>query len=870
MDACNSHSPEFDAQSAPEKSVTLSVIVISSRGQSPANVSDPKVPVANHLQKQLDGQAIQVVEISEDSPTALAGAINQCQHDRIAIIEGNLSLDPPLLKWCVPTDRGDNVGNGTTTSHTSIRLAIQTPLLGITFWRWIMWLQHWATRLCFGVKRGRLQPAMMYWENAATLKSLLATIQTTEPQVTAPRIFGSQVHCGFDSILAAISVQRLPILQAEFVAEHIDSSSEPALSIVSLSKASAGIDWKQEIFYFADTLRRCWNWKWFPASNPSSLETAGNTDDPQVNTAHPQPKAATQLLGFVVLLATTLFVLSRNLNYPLFEPDEARNAQLALNIYQTGDWVSLRLAHEYYWDKPPAVAWGTAFSYHLFGVTPWATRLVSNLSAILTVMLVFWFGRRTLGFRSAWLGAMLLVLSTGFVICGRYATMDAAITLCSCTVLIFSFLACQNDRFSYLFWTVAALAAGVGFLVKGPLILVLTMPPLLSWMWLTRKPQLFRVVPWVYFGAIVALVAGPWFLAMGLEQPEFLVYFFWKHHVVRFSDAFNHREPFWYYGPILCLGMFPASLLLPSVIPFFRRQNSHMQQIATPNLGFLLLWGGWIVGFFSLSDSKLPTYILPAFPALALLLARTTEALLLSQSQNFATSVNLSVPGASSIRSRWPVWLQIPTLQQWLLSVPRRVAVSLMVALTAYAIVRLLVFKQTDLSTFTLLLGCGAIVLTLVSWLDSSKAQVRLFSTCVMATMFVSTIVTQVLPGVSKFRSIQQATAALHSQKELNDLPIVFFGHEDYGLALAMPDQETVSFDENHVVNTIRFIQNHSRCLIVSNIASIEQLRCNLDYRFELSSIKGARHVYLCHSNQEKDPAVEVIADRLKTVTLTR
>jgi hypothetical protein len=118
----------------------------------------------------------------------------------------------------------------------------------------------------------------------------------------------------------------------------------------------------------------------------------------------------------------------------------------------------------------------------------------------------------------------------------------------------------------------------------------------------------------------VLAVSLPWYVALALRVPGFVRYFFWEHHVVRFLAPFAHEHGFFFYGPVLLLGLLPGTLL---VVPFVRFLLSGKEEIArerTAEFGFLLLAGGWTVLFFTLSACKLPTYILPAYPPLALAL----------------------------------------------------------------------------------------------------------------------------------------------------------------------------------------------------------------------------------------------------------
>src|SRR5262249_27660980 len=115
-------------------------------------------------------------------------------------------------------------------------------------------------------------------------------------------------------------------------------------------------------------------------------------------------------------------------------------------------------------------------------------------------------------------------------------------------------------------------------------------------------------------------VACPWYVAICLRRPAFASYFLWEHNVVRFLAPFDHLRPIWFYGPILLAGLLPATLLAIPFVRFLLSGEAPAARRRCPELGFTLLAGGWCVLFFSLSGCKLPTYILPAFPPLALAL----------------------------------------------------------------------------------------------------------------------------------------------------------------------------------------------------------------------------------------------------------
>jgi hypothetical protein len=122
------------------------------------------------------------------------------------------------------------------------------------------------------------------------------------------------------------------------------------------------------------------------------------------------------------------------------------------------------------------------------------------------------------------------------------------------------------------------------------------------------------------FVAVVLAVTLPWYVAVCLRAPSFADYFFWKHNVLRFLAPFDHLRPVWFYAPILLAGLLPGTLLALPFLRFLLSAEPDAARRRCPEMGFMLLAGGWCVLFFSLSGSKLPTYILPAFPPLALAL----------------------------------------------------------------------------------------------------------------------------------------------------------------------------------------------------------------------------------------------------------
>jgi 4-amino-4-deoxy-L-arabinose transferase-like glycosyltransferase len=307
------------------------------------------------------------------------------------------------------------------------------------------------------------------------------------------------------------------------------------------------------------------------------------------------------------------------LSFHLFEPDEGRYAEIPREMWQRGEWVVPYLQAEPYLDKPPLLYWLVMLSYALLGVHDWSARLVPALAVHGSVLLTYLFGRRLLGERAAFWGALALALAPAFVGMGRLLVLDGVLAFWVTLSLFSAFEAVRRGELRRGWWLLAALACGLGVLTKGPVAVVLLVPPLWAHLRLTGGTRL-GVRAWLLFAGVVALVTLPWYAAVCLRIPDFARHFLWEHNVVRFLTPFDHQRPVWFYGPLLLLGLLPGTLLLIPFVRFLLSGDPTVARRRSPELGFLLLAGGWCVLFFSLSGCKLPTYILPAFPPLALTL----------------------------------------------------------------------------------------------------------------------------------------------------------------------------------------------------------------------------------------------------------
>jgi 4-amino-4-deoxy-L-arabinose transferase-like glycosyltransferase len=296
-------------------------------------------------------------------------------------------------------------------------------------------------------------------------------------------------------------------------------------------------------------------------------------------------------------------------------PDEPRYSAVAREMYLTGDYVTPRLHGEPWFEKPVLMYWLAAVGYGIFGVSEWGARFPSALSAGLSVLLVYLCGLRLWSGTAGFMAALILASSIGFFAFARAASMDMPLTGCLTMGLVFFLLGYnEKDAGKRRMWFYAFyVSLGLGALAKGPIALLL--PAVSLGLFVVFRGRLQEWKGWHPEGlGLTAVVALPWYIACTwVNGPEFLKVFFVSHNLQRFtSEVFGHQRPFYFYLPVLLMLTFPWTFML---IPAIRRRLGKNEQI--------LVWWVLVPMFiFSLSGSKLPGYILPVVPPIALLCSR--------------------------------------------------------------------------------------------------------------------------------------------------------------------------------------------------------------------------------------------------------
>ncbi|MBB5016827.1 4-amino-4-deoxy-L-arabinose transferase-like glycosyltransferase [Chitinivorax tropicus] len=315
----------------------------------------------------------------------------------------------------------------------------------------------------------------------------------------------------------------------------------------------------------------------------------------------------------------------------LVKPDEGRYAEISREMVVSGDWVTPRLNDLKYFEKPPMQYWATALAYEIFGETEWTARLWTGLSGFIGILLAVYAGSVLFGRRAGLITGLVLGGSLYYLALGHINTLDMGVSLFLELALI-GFLMAHRDQASprsQRNWMMVVWFAMAGaMLSKGLIGLVIPGMALILYMLLTRQWSLLARMHWLPGLALFALIVLPWFVLVSQRNPEFLQFFFIHEHFQRFATDNARRDgAIWYFIPLLILGITPWASWLGSSL--WQAKTKTPQQTFQPKW-MLLIWSAFIFIFFSISKSKLPAYILPMFPAVALLmgdhLARQTPA----------------------------------------------------------------------------------------------------------------------------------------------------------------------------------------------------------------------------------------------------
>jgi 4-amino-4-deoxy-L-arabinose transferase-like glycosyltransferase len=299
-------------------------------------------------------------------------------------------------------------------------------------------------------------------------------------------------------------------------------------------------------------------------------------------------------------------------SYGLWEPDEARYAEIGREMLASGNLLVPHLNYVAYIEKPPLLYWIEAAWMAVLGVNEYAARLTPALAALGGVMMTWIFARRVMGSARAFLAGAILATSALYAVMAQVLTVD--MLLCATmTVALFAMFLHWSEGGRWCWAGYVAIALGV--LTKGPVAIVI--PALTVAIFLWWQGELHDVLARFHVitgGAIVVIIAAPWFIEIARREPGFVDFYFVGEHLRRFFEpSYSHGEPPYYYVPVLLVGMMPWTLTVPFI--------NWWRLIQAPSNRFCIVAAAVTFALFSAASAKLIPYILPALPPVAVLLA---------------------------------------------------------------------------------------------------------------------------------------------------------------------------------------------------------------------------------------------------------
>ena len=351
----------------------------------------------------------------------------------------------------------------------------------------------------------------------------------------------------------------------------------------------------------------------------------------------PRTHRAAQIAWGVLICATLYVCYFSHLGVLGFiGPDEPRYAWIARSMMETHDWVTPRLCGKPWFEKPPLFYWGAGLCFKWFGVSEAAARLPSAFSALLATLALAWLALRLYGAQTArWL-LLLLPTTVGMIGFSHAAATDmpfsSMFTIAMvCAAVVLGLTRSENTpilpRTPSLALILFGFFLGLAVLAKGPAAIILCGGALVFWALFTKR--WYDVLPLLHPVPIAAFCATalPWYVLCARRNPDFLRVFLVEHNFKRYlTPEFQHLQPFWFYVPVALIALLPwtALFLWSTVHGGIRLLRTRCAKEST---WFLTCWAGFCIVFFSISRSKLPGYVLPALPALALILAHSLAAM---------------------------------------------------------------------------------------------------------------------------------------------------------------------------------------------------------------------------------------------------
>ncbi len=383
-------------------------------------------------------------------------------------------------------------------------------------------------------------------------------------------------------------------------------------------------------------------------------------------------------------------------------------------------------------------------------------------------------------------------------------------------------------------WIASGICIGFAFLTKGPIAIVLWLPPVFAIAWLSDSHAKPRWWHYGILGSVAGFVAMPWFVLVHHQDPTFLIEFFYKHNVARFAGEFLPK-PFWYFVPIMLVAGHPWSFLTIPYARFLFGRNEEDRSSRPPEVGFLLLWSVWCFAFFSMSKCKLPTYLLPAAPASALMIGHYLGEVLRdadNRSRHFfarfwsarSATATTCFAGMSFV----------------------------MYVMATNSVVT--VFTYGWAMMWTSLLGTSLLLLG-----NRYQAKIAWGTSTGVAFLFAVMVMHQMVPAYSRSQTLFGDTSALIKQLNVNpQSAIATVDHEFSEVPFDLNRRDIPNFDDVHDKGLGEFVtRSGTAILIVDDRIEPEAVLQQLHPQTRLAEVahRGSARIYQA-TTSEKDPQI--------------
>lgn len=341
-----------------------------------------------------------------------------------------------------------------------------------------------------------------------------------------------------------------------------------------------------------------------------------------------------------LLLLIVYTFLSGLGSYELLSKDEPRYSECAIEMIENQDFIVPKFNFQDRFDKPPLFYWLIAASYKFLGISAFSSRLPSAICAILLILFTWYTARKILGKTSGYLSAAILATSIEFIFLGRRAATDITLCLFFSSALYSLYLSYFIKEWKEkIFWVIlSGIFSGFAVLTKGPVGIVFPLCILTLFLLLRKQFDVKHFKIYFLITFFAALISLPWYFAVHIKTyGEFTKAFFFTHNLERFTSVVGeHPGPVWFYIPVILIGFLPWTIFfIPALITFLK---SSYRKSFNRFILFCLIWFFIIFLFFSTCKTKMATYIILLFPAIAII---TGHWLSLVTKKKFNTIKNL-------------------------------------------------------------------------------------------------------------------------------------------------------------------------------------------------------------------------------------